>query len=266
MPILRNQKEDNFTVIDNETLHDKSLSWKAKGLLSYLLSLPPDWDLHLSELENHATDGESSTRTGIDELKERGYIHYKKEKDAKGHFQHIYHVYERPKKDPLPENPDVENPDVDNPDVDNQELQRTNEQSTDLESTNNKLVDESTLPTLSNLPRKDNNRRDYPDRFEEVWSFYPRRNYPSKGAAYKKYRARIEDGAAHQELLEAARNYQKLCEQEDKIGSQYVMKAKTFFGPSEHWVEFVGGDFEIEEEKDTAFKTEFNGDADEYEY
>ena len=140
------------------------------------------------------------------------------------------------------------------------------ENSTSVNSTSvNNNYGKQDLPTASNLP-KENGRKQYPEQFEEVWSAYPKRNYPSKGAAYKKYRARINDGADHQVLLKAARNYQKVCEQEDKIGSQYVMKAKTFFGPSEHWVEFVDGDFEIEEEKDTAFKTEFNGDADEYEY
>lgn len=50
------------------------MSWKAKGILAYTLTLPDDWTFHISELAQHAKDGEDSLRTGFKELKELGYV------------------------------------------------------------------------------------------------------------------------------------------------------------------------------------------------
>ena len=63
-----------YTVIGNAAAQDSQISWKAKGLLIYLLSLPKDWNIRLSELARHATDGIDSTRKAMDELLNAGYI------------------------------------------------------------------------------------------------------------------------------------------------------------------------------------------------
>ncbi len=42
MPIFKIKKNSNYTVISNYHLKDKDLSYKAKGLLSFMLSLPED--------------------------------------------------------------------------------------------------------------------------------------------------------------------------------------------------------------------------------
>ncbi|UZM97330.1 hypothetical protein OL548_19285 [Lysinibacillus sp. MHQ-1] len=42
--IYRVVKNDNFVVLDKGFLNNDQLSWKAKGLLAYMLSLPDDWD------------------------------------------------------------------------------------------------------------------------------------------------------------------------------------------------------------------------------
>ena len=44
MAVFRVEKTKNYTVMANHHLRDKSLSLKAKGLLSLMLSLPEDWD------------------------------------------------------------------------------------------------------------------------------------------------------------------------------------------------------------------------------
>ena len=63
-----------YTVIGNAAAQDAELSWKAKGLLIYLLSLPKNWNIRISELANHATDGYDSTKRAMDELLNSGYI------------------------------------------------------------------------------------------------------------------------------------------------------------------------------------------------
>lgn len=39
--IRRTKRTGNFTTVRNEYLQDVNLSWKAKGLITYIMSLPP---------------------------------------------------------------------------------------------------------------------------------------------------------------------------------------------------------------------------------
>lgn len=115
---IRHSKERDYTVLDNTFLKDKNLSWKAKGLFAYILSLPEDWKIYMSDLQNRATDGETSLRSAIKELTERGYIKQTRLKDDKGRWASYAYV--------IIEKPHVENLNVDNPDVDNPVLLNTN--------------------------------------------------------------------------------------------------------------------------------------------
>lgn len=75
MSVLRkNKKRYNFTQIDNEILKNPELSWKAKGILCYLLSKPEGWKFGRKDLLNNATEGETALDSGLEELKELGYI------------------------------------------------------------------------------------------------------------------------------------------------------------------------------------------------
>ena len=79
---IRVEKNRNYTVIHNEFLRRDDLSWKAKGILAYVLSLPDDWNINLGELMKHATDGERSFRSGWDELTKKGYVDRKPVRDG----------------------------------------------------------------------------------------------------------------------------------------------------------------------------------------
>lgn len=72
--IIRVEKSNNYTVLHRAALNDKRLSWKAKGIIAYMLSMPDDWVFHLEELMKHSTDGEKSFRSGFKELKNYGYV------------------------------------------------------------------------------------------------------------------------------------------------------------------------------------------------
>ena len=71
---IRTKKERNYTTLDNTFIRDTTLSWKAKGVMTYLLSLPDDWVVYLSEIQKHASDGRDSLRTAVAELLEKGYL------------------------------------------------------------------------------------------------------------------------------------------------------------------------------------------------
>lgn len=95
--IARVKHERGFTIIDNAALCDQRLSWKARGLLAYLLSRPDHWKVIAEALENEAPDGRASVRSGLAELQHFGYLVVTKGRDEHGRFVVTdTTVYERP--------------------------------------------------------------------------------------------------------------------------------------------------------------------------
>ena len=110
--ITRLKRDTPFVQIDKSALQDDRLSWKAKGLLAYLLSLPDDWQIYINELKNHSRDGRDSTRTAMNELIKFGYIHRNFSERQSGQFTgYDYFVSEKP----MSEEPKTENPKTVNP-------------------------------------------------------------------------------------------------------------------------------------------------------
>ena len=125
--IRRIKKLNNFTAVNNEFIRDEKLSWKAKGIIIYLLSLPDDWNLHLSELANHAKDGRDATNNGIKELIENGYCRRTEVRDTNGTFAgYNYEISDTKDFQPQTESPQEEKPQTENPFTDNPQLPNTN--------------------------------------------------------------------------------------------------------------------------------------------
>ena len=74
MAVFRIEKTRDYTVMSNYHLRDRSLSLKAKGLLSLMLSLPEDWDYTMKGLARICKDGIDSISGGIRELEAHGYL------------------------------------------------------------------------------------------------------------------------------------------------------------------------------------------------
>lgn len=100
--VFRVQKNSNYTTMSNYHLKDRRLSYKAKGLLSVILSLPPDWDYSLKGLAHISGDGLDSVRGGINELEKFGYISRGVQtRDKRGRMSaNEYFVYENPEQNP----------------------------------------------------------------------------------------------------------------------------------------------------------------------
>lgn len=99
--VFRVNKTDNYTVMSNYHLRDKRLSHKAKGILSEMLSLPPDWDYTLEGLATLAADGVSSVRAGIKELEKYGYLKRRQLRDKNGRMINSeYLIFERSEDNP----------------------------------------------------------------------------------------------------------------------------------------------------------------------
>lgn len=87
---------EGYTIMSNHHLRDPKLSYAAKGLLSFMLTLPDKWDYSFGGLVQISKEGKSSIRTLINELKEAKYIKISQSRNAKGFFQYNYDVYEIP--------------------------------------------------------------------------------------------------------------------------------------------------------------------------
>ena len=74
MAIFRVKKSTNYTVMSNQHLRDKSLSLKAKGLLSQILSLPEEWDFTLQGLAYINQEQLDAIRQAVHELERAGYV------------------------------------------------------------------------------------------------------------------------------------------------------------------------------------------------
>lgn len=72
--IIRPRFESNFTMVPKACLRDKNVSLKAKGLYSYLFSLPEDWKVYKSEVLTHFPDGKDSLNAAFKELEKFGYL------------------------------------------------------------------------------------------------------------------------------------------------------------------------------------------------
>ena len=94
--IFRVHKTENYTLMHNHHLKNKELPLKAKGLLSVIFSLPPEWNFSINGLAALSLDGRDSILTIIKILQDTGYMFLEKVRNDKGQFDTIYNVYEEP--------------------------------------------------------------------------------------------------------------------------------------------------------------------------
>lgn len=119
MAVFRVEKTKDYTVMSNYHLKDKTITLKAKGLLSQMLSLPESWNYTLEGLAQLNKEKIDAIRAAVKELETAGYIKRSRERDSKGRLgDTIYTIFEQPKS-PTLENPTLENPTLDNPILDN---------------------------------------------------------------------------------------------------------------------------------------------------
>ena len=138
MAVFRIEKTRNYTVMSNYHLRDMSLSLKAKGLLSLMLSLPENWDYTMKGLARICKDGIDSISGGIRELEAHGYLIRARVRGANGQLGSIeYTILEQPKapsptqEKPIRENPVQANPMLDAPIQENPAQLNTKESSKD---------------------------------------------------------------------------------------------------------------------------------------
>ena len=157
MAVFRIEKTRDYTVMSNYHLRDRSLSLKAKGLLSLMLSLPEDWDYTMKGLARICKGGIDSISGGIRELEAHGYLVRARVRNENGQLGSIeYTILEQPKEPaqtpapvwekPIRENPIQVKPVLDAPIQENPAQLNTKEQNKELSIT------QESSPILSSPP------------------------------------------------------------------------------------------------------------------
>jgi hypothetical protein len=81
-----------------EVVNDCSLSFKAKGVFCYLLSLPKDLSIHHSLAVKRSFDGISSIKSSFIELVKHGYLVMEKIRNEKGQMVDTRYVIQKGEK------------------------------------------------------------------------------------------------------------------------------------------------------------------------
>lgn len=118
--VFKIEKTKGYTIMSNYHLQDRNLTYKAKGLLSFMLSLPDDWDYSLKGLCAISKESRDGIRSILKELQEHHYLEIEKTRGDKGYFEYNYLIYEIPhfiNKEMIKNTPDTENPYLDVPDM-----------------------------------------------------------------------------------------------------------------------------------------------------
>ena len=167
--------ENQFTQIHNAWVRDPKITYKAKGLLTYLLSHEVGYTITIGQIIRESGDGKQSVRSALEELIKAGYLETKRTTDARGYNAGLAYFIKDPTK------PKSENPTLDNPTLDNQ---------TALEN---------------NLTKKTKKQeKQTSDRFDEFWNLYPKKL--SKAQALKAWKLAIKR-KPDTEIIEAAKAY-----------------------------------------------------------
>lgn len=129
---------EGYTTMCNHHLRDVSLSWQAKGMLSFMFSNREDFKYSINGLTKCASNGDTSVRSILNELKEKGYLIVTAIKGSNGRIEcWDYDFFETPddaKKYSVDCNPVKEFPVEQNQHVENQGQRNTN-----ISSTNSRI-------------------------------------------------------------------------------------------------------------------------------
>lgn len=147
MAVFRVNRNKNYTHMANYHFRDKELSWKAKGILSTMLSLPENWDYSLAGLATLANDGMSSTRSAVKELENSGYLVRKPVRKDGKISDWEYLIFEKPHT----VNQVLENLLAENQQVENHTQLSTKKSSTKKTNTKKQSTKEFIPPTLEEV-------------------------------------------------------------------------------------------------------------------
>jgi DNA-binding MarR family transcriptional regulator len=79
---LNNKIKDNFTIIPNDIIRNKSLSDRARFIFCYMASMPDDWKFYQGVMAKELGYTKDTLRKYIDELLETGYLNREQRRET----------------------------------------------------------------------------------------------------------------------------------------------------------------------------------------
>jgi hypothetical protein len=99
MIIKIKKHESSFVIIDKRPLENAVLSWRAKGLLAYLLTKPNNWVVVMNDLILRSRDKRQSTQKAFAELRDHGHATLETVRDELGRIVgKEWHIHEQARK------------------------------------------------------------------------------------------------------------------------------------------------------------------------
>lgn len=86
-------REKPYSQIGNAMIRDHRLSWEARGVMTFILSLPTDWQFNLEWLTRQGNIGRDRARRIIRELTEYGYCVRSRNRNDNGTLKSIEYVF-----------------------------------------------------------------------------------------------------------------------------------------------------------------------------
>jgi DNA-binding IscR family transcriptional regulator len=94
--IHRSRHAQEYVIIPNSIARNTRLSFRARGLLVMLLSLPPDWHVTTDQLAEDNPEGRDLIRKAMAEVRDAGYVEVHREQDGKGRWRTRLEVFDTP--------------------------------------------------------------------------------------------------------------------------------------------------------------------------
>lgn len=144
---IHREERDRWTQVFTDTVRDSRLSFKATGLLVFLLSCKDDWVIRQNHLSKIKTDGRDSVVSAMDELQECGYLEKRITREKGVITGVIWNVFEKPK-EPITDSPESGKPETVKPIAENPQLSRNKEKEVTIEVNPPKPPKASASPSL----------------------------------------------------------------------------------------------------------------------
>ena len=204
--ILRHRRNHNFTILPNELIRDDRLSYRARGVLAYLLALPDGSHFDSRILSERGKEGRDAIRSVFRELEAAGYMRLTRQQDVQGRWSSTTEVTDEPTSDwesgpGESTEPRTDYPTPVDPALNNQELTST--------STNNSLETETSIEVTADLGLG----------FDEFWFAYPRK--VDKGHAEKAWAKAVREGASPEDIVHGCCLYAKVRDGQDPKFTAY---------------------------------------------
>ena len=97
MIVIRGTRPDrNFTIIENSVLRDARLSFRARGVLAFVLSFPDGFQVSSDRLSDVGKEGRDAIRSSFTELETFGYLRRDKRQNKNGQWETTVVVTDTP--------------------------------------------------------------------------------------------------------------------------------------------------------------------------